>query len=77
MESYIVQIYRRSSGGALYGRVERVGNGSASSFRSIQELWNVLSAVSKPSDPLRAGCARNATNGRRKRANTMSIKGKR
>lgn len=46
VESYVIQIYRRSDAGRqeLVGTVERVGTGTRQHFSSVAELWACLNA---------------------------------
>jgi hypothetical protein len=45
VESYVIQVYRRSGAGReLTGTIEAVGRGTRQHFSSLEELWACLNA---------------------------------
>jgi hypothetical protein len=44
VESYIIQIYRRSAARELTGTIEAVDRGTRRHFSSVEELWACLNA---------------------------------
>jgi hypothetical protein len=44
VDSYVIQIYRRSADRELTGTIEAVGRGTRQHFSSVEELWACLNA---------------------------------